>query len=490
MSKPGIKQKQKFSLTKSTAIFALFIGIIVYLWYSGLPKPASILLAIASLVIGGEVLMRVNKFTRIYYGIYMAKGSLGLNLMDRISRRGKWFWKGMADWGMVMGFGLFSLIIFRKDISKRSVAFGILSILFLLIVVLPYAILPFAFINIPQITSKIQPSAQSLSQSGYASFLEYVLYASSVLGGFVLYIIIALAYNAWQILYGISLAIVTTLTTASPNYTGLASSVAGVAPIIPGITIPLLPGILSLGLLLVVHEFSHGILARISKIKVKSSGTLMLGVIPIGAFVEPEEKAISKLGKKEQNRISSAGISANLVLSFIMFVPTVLFFYYVMPHFYQTYLFIQSVSPGSPAYNVLVPGSTILKWNGYNVSNVTSIQAAAKMDRPYENISILTSSGSYVITANQTGKVGVDIGQASRLVSGPLSAVASFLYAFISLSFLLNFLAGIVNLLPLPSLDGWRIFNTSIKSKRTVTYITALVITLLIINVLPWLWNL
>ena len=43
----------------------------------------------------------------------------------------------------------------------------------------------------------------------------------------------------------------------------------------------------------VIHEFGHGLLSRVEKIRVKYTGILAL-VIPIGAFVEPDEEEIEK----------------------------------------------------------------------------------------------------------------------------------------------------------------------------------------------------
>ncbi len=482
------KIQQKFNLPLSTALFLIFVGIIAYLWYSGLPLVYSVSLALISLIVGGELLIRSNGFARLTYGIYMARSKLGLKAMDRLASKNRWFWNGLADWGMVLGFGFLSVLIFKRDISKKTIALGVFSVLFILTFVLPYAILPFAFINIPQITARLQGVTPS-TQFSSLSLLAISLYAVSVLGGFVLYTIASLAYGAWLALYGIFLAAITTLTSV-PNYTGLSNSIPGVAPIIPGITIPLVPGLLAFALLLVVHEFSHGILARIAKVKIKSSGFLAIGVVPIGAFVEPDEKAINKLSNKLQNRISAAGISANMLLCLIMFVPTVLMFYYVMPHTPMNYTYIAYVVPNSPAYNAhVVPGSALLRWNGYVVNNIPALEQAAKKDTPYSNVTIVTNVSTYSMVANRTGKVGVGIDEATKLAGPNPGPVASFVYTFVSLSFLLNFLIAIVNLLPIPSFDGWRFFNTSIKSKKVVRYIAVFVILLFILNALPWLWN-
>jgi membrane-associated protease RseP (regulator of RpoE activity) len=325
---------------------------------------------------------------------------------------------------------------------------------------------------------------------GAISMVGVALLIAAALGGFVLFMIIALAYGAGLAVYGVLLFAITSLTTV-PNTTGLSNSIPGVAPLIPGITLPLAQGLLAFILILVVHEFSHGVLARISKVKVKSSGFIGIGVVPIGAFVEPDEKQISKLSRKLQNRISVAGMSANLLFCLITFVPTILMFYYVMPHTLQTYTYIEYVVPNSPAYNAhLMAGSTLLSWNGHPTSNVTDMEAAAKGDAPDSMVSVATNVSTYSIIANQTGKIGVIVGEGQRLGGANPGPVVSFIYSFFALSFLLNFLIALVNFLPVPSFDGWRIFNTSIKNYKMVKYLSTFVILLVLLNALPWIWNL
>src|SRR5688500_11801554 len=58
---------------------------------------------------------------------------------------------------------------------------------------------------------------------------------------------------------------------------------------IPGIN-PIIPvgfGIIALIFAVVVHEFSHGILARVHGLRVQTMGLLFF-IVPIGAFVEPD----------------------------------------------------------------------------------------------------------------------------------------------------------------------------------------------------------
>jgi len=90
------------------------------------------------------------------------------------------------------------------------------------------------------------------------------------------------------------------------------------AVILPGIN-PILPMeyigyiILALVIAIVVHEFSHGILTLVDKLKVKSLGILYL-IIPIGAFCEPDEEELKKADIKPRMRIYAAGPTSNMVV--------------------------------------------------------------------------------------------------------------------------------------------------------------------------------
>lgn len=87
---------------------------------------------------------------------------------------------------------------------------------------------------------------------------------------------------------------------------------------IPGVN-PLIPvgyGLLALVLALVIHEGSHGVMAYVARMRVKSLG-LVAFVIPIGAFVEPDEEDLAKATTREKNRLFAAGPTSNVVLALV-----------------------------------------------------------------------------------------------------------------------------------------------------------------------------
>ncbi len=77
-----------------------------------------------------------------------------------------------------------------------------------------------------------------------------------------------------------------------------------------------------------VHEFSHGIFARKSGIKIKSTGFAFFKYFPafFGAFVEQDEKQMEKAKKFDQMSVLSAGVFANVVVAILFYAILFLFF--------------------------------------------------------------------------------------------------------------------------------------------------------------------
>jgi membrane-associated protease RseP (regulator of RpoE activity) len=458
-----------------------------YAWTGVAARWAS---GLASLFIAGLVIQREKHFAG-GYGMFLLSSKHGIAAIDEISQKHKTFWNEMAIWGFVLGFGLFAWPLLKGKISKKTYAFGFASLILIMLFVVPYMSLSLQFINLPQLQTAIAQQEASTAAHTGINYPGIVLDGSTFVFGFTGYVIVAIMYNAAKILYALSLFLVT-VSAGHPQVSQLSGQVAGVAPVIPGIDLPLAAGVLALALMLIVHEFSHGILARNAKVKLKSIGLVILGVIPMGAFVEPEEKEVVKLDSMKQTKIFAAGISANFVAMLIFFVFVVLLFYYVLPYITHDVVVVAATMPGFPANGIVPIGSQITSWDGVHVSNIAQLEAIASKDRPGQTVAITTNTGSFSFVAkplNSTstlGLIGVDLEQESLVNSGTVAAALYFIYTFVSLSFLLNFLVGVVNLLPLPSLDGWRIYKTNFKNQKFVNALTAIVLIGLVVNIFPW----
>jgi membrane-associated protease RseP (regulator of RpoE activity) len=89
--------------------------------------------------------------------------------------------------------------------------------------------------------------------------------------------------------------------------------------VIPGVNpfVPLWYGLVALIVTLVVHEGGHGVLARANGLRVKSLG-LLFAVVPIGAFVEPDEDDLKVAPRRRRLRVFAAGPGVNLACAALM----------------------------------------------------------------------------------------------------------------------------------------------------------------------------
>lgn len=105
----------------------------------------------------------------------------------------------------------------------------------------------------------------------------------------------------------------------SPQSAQLVSNVRTISPLanflLPGIN-PYLPLSVWLAIIVAVfiHEASHGIVARNVGMKVKAAGVVILGVLPIGAFVEVDDKELKQSKSRDSLRVLAAGSGINFVV--------------------------------------------------------------------------------------------------------------------------------------------------------------------------------
>ena len=146
-------------------------------------------------------------------------------------------------------------------------------------------------------------------------------------------------------------------------------------------------------LTLVVHEFGHAILCRVEKIKISCMGVLML-VIPIGAFVEPDEKEVNDALPGAKLRMYGAGIINNVVIGLLCFWLLTACIGFVTP---TSEPVISGVYHGYPAENAgLQTPSTILTINGEKTPTSGVASEILEKTKPGESItlSVQTQDGA------------------------------------------------------------------------------------------------
>ena len=70
---------------------------------------------------------------------------------------------------------------------------------------------------------------------------------------------------------------------------------------------------------LVVHEGGHGLFCRVEDIEIKSMGVALFALLPIGAFVEPDEESARAARRGPRTRMYAAGVMNNLIVTVIVF---------------------------------------------------------------------------------------------------------------------------------------------------------------------------
>jgi membrane-associated protease RseP (regulator of RpoE activity) len=140
----------------------------------------------------------------------------------------------------------------------------------------------------------------------------------------------------------------------------------GYALPIPGLN-PLLPfwyGILGLIVAMVVHELAHGMQTRANDMRVDSTGVLY-GVVPLGAFVEPNEEDIKKSSRRAKLDLYTAGISVNFITAAATFFVFAVLMLGGISSSHGDDAGISRITSGSPASEAHIPvGALIMEVNG------------------------------------------------------------------------------------------------------------------------------
>jgi membrane-associated protease RseP (regulator of RpoE activity) len=144
--------------------------------------------------------------------------------------------------------------------------------------------------------------------------------------------------------------------------------------------------IIIIAIIAVPHEFAHGIFARLNKIKIHSTGFGFLGPF-LAAFVEQDEKQMSRAPRFQQLAILAAGTFANVLAT--------LFFVIVL------WLFIIAIFVPAGVYfntyaTVTIPTAAITTVNGMSLRDASSF-----LDTTNESLVSLTTETTTYATSPQ-----------------------------------------------------------------------------------------
>lgn len=258
--------------------------------------------------------------------------------------------------------------------------------------------------------------------------------------------------------------------------------------LIPGVTLTsssaILYFLLSIPIVLVIHEGAHGIVATLEKIRIKTGGFAIF-IAMFAGFVEPDDEEFNKAKKISKLRVIGAGATSNVIFALVLgaILLTNPFFAIVVPEpirstFYETPqgVNILSIMPGGGAEKAgLQINDVITSINGISV--ITPIDFAKVKLLPGE-IAKVTVFRDGVSIDHQVeimpspddptkGLIGItrDNSISYKPVYNFIEWKSPELSMFLLWLWMISFFIGIINMLPLPILDGGKFIHSIIDKK-------------------------
>ena len=266
--------------------------------------------------------------------------------------------------------------------------------------------------------------------------------------------------------------------------------------LIPGVTLTSVSAILyfllSIPIVLIMHEGAHGIVATLEKIKIKTGGFAVFIALFAG-FVEPDEKEFDNAKKISRLRVIGAGATSNVIFAFALgaLLLTNPIFALVLPEpflgwFYEAPdgVLIISIMEDSGAEKAgLQANDLIMGVNGVVIVSPFDFQ---KVDlKPGDTATITVQRDGQQIQLPveimpspddpERGLIGIIRDNAMSY-----KPVLNFIEwnpqvsMFLLWLWMISFFIGIINMLPLPILDGGKFIYTIIEKHASERKINAI----------------
>ncbi|MEM4348218.1 MAG: site-2 protease family protein [Candidatus Anstonellaceae archaeon] len=465
-------KKLLFSLLLTVAgIFAFWL-----ILFSPFSAFAKFIFSIIVLSLSGLAFSKAFELEGLW-GLILLRSKWGLREIELLARRHPKLWQYIAEVGTVVSYGSFAHFLLGKKETNLKHFIIVYGIGTFFMVTFATLIAPLAVTSLLSMLSgaeEFNAAKAKMSETvGQFEYSRQIFFILLVFGG------IALTTTASIVAYGLGVAWAI-ISAILGNHAVLASTAPGGSPIIPGINLPLLEGLAALLVVLIAHEGFHGILARRHKIPVKSAGVALFGFVPIGAFVDVDEKRLFLQNREHQNSVLVAGISANFLAS-LAFLLLLLAAANVTEPLRVSGIYVEKSTGGIPE------GALIQEINGRPVQTLLGLKL-----KPETVYTIKTNVGVFKKKTDEKGDLGIAYVKADK--SGKTGTIRyakefswiSAVMRFFILAFALNFIVGAMNLVPLPLFDGYHIMRTAIKDKFWRKAIVYLVVGAFLLNLFPW----
>ena len=275
--------------------------------------------------------------------------------------------------------------------------------------------------------------------------------------------------------------------------------------------VPFFYWIIAIFVIAVVHEFSHGLVARAHNLKVKSSGFAFLGlIVPIipAAFVEPDEKELRKRPHREQLSVFAAGPLANIITAFVF----ILIMVFALSPLAGSLVEADGVKITDYVKgNITFPaekagigkGEIIKEVDNRSIKSLTNLSDAFRAKKPGDLVTIKTNSSAYQLRLagnpdnSSAAFMGTTLEESAKIKDNIKEKYGEFIpsaviwvHGLFVILIVLNFGIGLFNLAPIGPLDGGRMLQLPLqryfgkdKGNKILAYIS-LVFFLIIIVIL------
>jgi membrane-associated protease RseP (regulator of RpoE activity) len=229
----------------------------------------------------------------------------------------------------------------------------------------------------------------------------------------------------------------------SPAGAAVASDVRTISPLanflLPGIN-PYLPLSVWLAVIVavVIHEAAHGIIARSLGIPIKSAGVLLLVFLPIGAFVEVDDKQLRDSRSRDSLRVLAAGSGINFIVGGACLLLLILTVSSMVPAA-QGAAIVSVLQPTptlqSPAYGAgLKPGDIVTAIDNSPITDLSVLHNGSFSVGEAVNLTVWRNGHSivfnHVVLANYTSEdINSTNGQVISKTSYPFLGVEEVNYA-------------------------------------------------------------
>ena len=263
--------------------------------------------------------------------------------------------------------------------------------------------------------------------------------------------------------------------------------------LIPGVTLTsgsaIMYFLLSIPIVLVVHEGAHGIVGVMEKIGIKTGGFAIF-IAMFAGFVEPDEEQFSKAKKISRLRLIGAGPTSNVIFAFAL--GAILFtnpmFAMIVPEpflssFYEEaedgVLVLSLIDGGGAQQAGIQENDVIIKINDVNIASAIDLQKNPLEPGDVVDVTILRDGSQIVFPVTimaspddpERGLIGIMRNDQLptpiyNFIDWGLDTPMGFQFSmFLLWLWMISFFIGIINMLPLPILDGGKFIHTIIDGK-------------------------